>query len=180
MRVSCRSPLLRLALALAALGGGVAALPGEAHAYERQWHSGASFGYALTTDDAALSGFAAGLHLAYGVNDSWNLMTEGSFAHFGDVQVFQASAGAAYVLDVLEWVPYVGLLGGGELIHLRSDGCLSDCDAMRLGITVPAGLDYIVNRSLAVGVTTRYHLLLGDGATGYLTVGARAEYLWGY
>jgi len=165
------------ALALAVLAW---AAPREASAYERQWHSGASFGYALTTDDAALSGFAAGLHLAYGVDDAWNVLAEGSFAHFGDVQVFQASAGAAYVLDVLEWVPYVGVMGGGELVHLRTDGCGNECDAMRFGLTVPVGLDYIVSRDFAVGVAGRVHLLLGDGATGYVTVGARAEYLWGY
>ena len=48
-------------------------------------------------------------------------------------------------------------------------------------MTVAAGQVAYRQRSFAMGVQGRYHLLLSsDGAASYLTAVARAEYIWGW
>ena len=53
-----------------------------------------------------------------------------------------------------------------------------------MGASVPFGLDYQLSRSFALGVAGRYHLLFGSlgeaSPAQYLTVFARAEYIWGF
>lgn len=94
-----------------------------------------------------------------------------------------ASIGAGYVIDILQWVPYVGLMVGGYQLGVFFDACDApgaSCGGTRLGLSVPIGLDYQVSRNFAVGVQGRYHLLLGDEVAHILTAFARAEYIWGY
>jgi hypothetical protein len=87
--------------------------------------------------------------------------------------VLSGTTGLAYTIDVLEWVPYVALLGGAY--HLP-------------GTTAPGGafavgLDYQMSRAFAVGVQGRWHEIFAPdplGTTSYLTAFARAEYVWGF
>lgn len=167
----------------------VALSPAVAEAYERQWHVGASAGYVLERyDDETENGFGGGLHLAYGLSDAFNFMVEGGVAAHrgGDMLTLSGSAGVAYVLDILEWVPYAGFMVGAHDVWTRGcDGiegvpCGHD---VRPSITVPVGLDYVVSRSVAIGLTGRYSFLFfGDTPTTgqQLFLGARAEYVWGY
>ena len=50
------------------------------------------------------------------------------------------------------------------------------------GAQLALGLDYHIDRTWAVGVAVRQHMLLGDITTypTYTTVFARAEYVWGW
>lgn len=164
-------------------------VPKRAMAYERQWHAGASFGYGLVhVYDTTASGLGGGLHLTYGLNDAFNMMLEvDATIHPGsDLLVAGAAVGPAYVLDVLQWVPYFGLLVGANDVWYRGEDCgtadLPPCHAAHLGIGVPVGLDYQVTRSFAIGAQVRYTiLLLGDSSPiSYLTAFARAEYVWGF
>jgi hypothetical protein len=178
----------RLAV-LPALALGAAALlsPGRAAAYEHQWHAGASFGYAALFGDTTSHGFGGGLHLTYGVNDTVNLLAEiDATTHFSPrFTVVSGGLGAAYVFDVLQWVPWAGAEIGPAGLLSTDPTCgmtgAAPCKAFRFDVAVPFGLDYQISRSFTVGVGGRFQLLL-LGPTPWETLGvfARAEYVWGY
>lgn len=180
-----RRPLLPLALASFALALATSSVAG---AVERQWHAGGSLGYSLLgTSTDAWSGFGGALHLTYGLNDTFNAMAQVELTRqpSGHVTLASGSLGVGYVLDVLRWVPYVGGMVGGYDLWTTSGPCgptlAASCHEGRLGLSIPAGLDYQINRSFALGVQVRYHLLLlGDPPAHVLTTFARAEYIWGF
>jgi hypothetical protein len=161
---------------------------GAASAFERQWHAGAGFGYALFGNAAgAQQGFGGAAHLTYGLTDTWNLLAHVDLTRHpsGQLTVAGGAVGAAYVLDVLRWVPYAGAMIGGYDLWTGGAACAPAtgvrCHSPRVDLSVPVGLDYQLGRSFAVGVEGRYHLLLGgDPAAHLLTVFARAEYVWGF
>jgi hypothetical protein len=161
--------------------------PGRAAAYERQWHFGASFGYDALFGGSTAHGFGGGVHLAYGLNDMFNLIAEiDATAHpTGPWTVVSGAVGAAYVLDVLQWVPWVGAeVGPAALVALDSKcglSTLEPCAAFRVNLAIPFGIDYQVSRSFNIGLSGRFQLLL-LGSTPWETLGgfARAEYVWGY
>jgi hypothetical protein len=175
--------------ALPALALGAAGLlsSGRALAYEHQWHFGGSFGYTALFGASTTNGFGGGLHLAYGVNDSINLIAEiDATAHpVAHWTVVSGAVGAAYVLDVLQWVPWAGAeVGPAGLVSIDPKCGLAiaePCSTFRLNLAIPFGLDYQVTRSFSIGVAGRFQLLL-LGSTPWETLGgfARAEYVWGY
>ena len=183
-KMPMRTPttLLSAAAAIVAL---LSAAPAEA--FERQWHAGAAFGYALLTDPGTYPGFGGRLHLAYGLTDSFNALVEVDLASHpgGKTLVFGGSAGATYVVDILQWVPYVGLtVGGYDLVANRRCGGPGEplCHDGRFAVAVPFGLDYAVTRDFAVGVAGKYALLIpaAEFPGSYFTAYARAEFIWGY
>ena len=157
-----------------------------ANAYERQFHAGASVGYAVASQESSFGGFGGALHLTYGLSDAFNGLAElGISSHPGaDVLVLNGSIGAAYVVDVLEWVPYAGVMAGGYDLWSLADACGQvdhpACHGLRMGVSVPFGVDYQLSREVAVGVAGRYHWLPGTASVQYLTAYARAEYIWGF
>ncbi len=180
-----RRPPLLTALAAAAIA---ISTPGAAAAFERQWHAGAGFGYSmLATAAGTAHGFGGAAHLTYGLNDTWNAMAQVDFTRqpSGDLAVAGGALGIGYVLDVLRWVPYAGAMAGGYDVWTTGATCSAaptlPCHSARLGLSVPVGLDYQLNRSFAVGVQGRYQLLLlGDAPAHMITAFARAEYVWGF
>lgn len=160
----------------------------EAGAFERQWHVGANAGYAalLQPSGAAMHGFGGGLHLTYGLTDTVNLLAladvsmHPSTTHAGqavpEVLLGGGSLGFAYVFDVLQWVPYVGLTAGAYYAGSPVNS------GARLAFQIPFGLDYQISRSFAVGVTGEYKLLFLDaaGVAQRFAAYLRAEYLWGF
>jgi hypothetical protein len=177
-----RSTAFSAALALTAL-----LAPSRSDAFERQWHAGASVGYALLGDGGTYPGLGGSFHVAYGLTDAFNAIVELNTASHpgGDLMILGASVGATYVVDILEWVPYVGaMVGGYDAVLLRSCGGAGEpsCQDVKLGVSVPFGLDYMFTRSFAAGFAGKYTLLLpgADGPGSYFTAFARAEYIWGY
>ncbi len=174
-----------MAFACAAATSLVAA---RADAYEHQYHFGASFGYDALFSVSTPHGFGGGIHFAYGVNDYINLIAEAdATAHpGGQYTIVSGGFGAAYVLDVLRWVPWFGLeVGPAGLISLDPKcgpvATTEACTAFRVNVAVPFGLDFQVTRSFAVGVAGRFQLLfLNQAPWETLGVFARAEYVWGY
>jgi hypothetical protein len=159
----------------------------SAHAFEKQFHLGASFGYAGLFGDTFANGFGGGVHFAYGVNDYINLMAEvDATAHpSSQYTVVTSGFGASYVLDVLRWVPWAGLEVGPAALVSFDPKCgaatTEPCAGFRLNGAIPFGLDYQVSRSFAVGVMGRFQiLLLGGAPQETLGAFARAEYTWGY
>jgi hypothetical protein len=184
MRIRLASLVVSAAFALT-----VGLFSARAVAYERQWHAGIGLGYGLLADDPVAHGFGGGLHLTYGLTDAFNAMVEVDLTgHPGDnLLIASGSIGVGYAFDVLQWVPYVGLMVGGYDLWSIADECGADvegippCHRGRIGGSIPFGLDYQLSRSFAVGAQGRVHLLLlGDSPVMYVTAFARAEVLWGY
>jgi hypothetical protein len=166
----------------------------RADALERQHRVGVGLGFALLKvgDKASVSaGLGGGFSYSYGLTDQFNLVAEGGYARVATSEssdattprtrptdVWNGGIGVTYVLDVLRWVPYFGLLGAGYALT----GGTIDRPKFVPGAVLALGLDYHINRSFAVGVAFRQHMLLGDISTypSFTNVFARAEYVWGW
>ena len=164
------------------LGVGAVALvvtaAGSAHAYERQHHAGLGPELAiLKVDDKSTLSVGAGLraHYTYGLTDSFNLIAEGASAivatdqaqdtlktpHTRPAGVHGAAVGVAYVIDILQFVPYVGALAEGTFLTAGS----LDKSHFVGGASVVLGLDWQLNRSFTVGLAGRQHFLLSNMST---------------
>jgi hypothetical protein len=176
------------ALTILGLASVLLAAP-DAHAIERQHHLGLAPALGILkvegTSTASI-GIGGGIHYAYGLTDQWNLTIGASRVVVATDQdsprtpatVDNASLGAAYVIDILRWVPYIGVEGG---VYRLAGGTLSEALFLP-GLSAGAGIDYQLNRQLAVGVTGRQHFMLSKLETypSYTTVLLRFEYMWGY
>lgn len=175
----------RIVIALA-----VVAIPTRAAAVEREHHLGGDLGGgALVASGHAEPGGAVAVHWAYGLNDMFNLMVEGSTSlmglgtpqdptHTRPNWAANAGVGVGYVFDVSRWVPYVGVLAGGCVLW---GGAVSRAKVLPDAV-LALGLDYRLTRSFAVGVSFRQHMLVTEMATypSFTQVFARAEYTLGW
>jgi hypothetical protein len=174
----------------------VAASSTEASASERQWQAGLSAGYAQLINGGGTAGtlgsfpgFGTSLSLSYGITDAINIIGRVDMSvHPGKAPVLIGGGGAgiAYVLDILRWVPWLGVTVDGYGVSAR-EPCVTTnelpCTTGRLGFSGMAGLDYQLNRRFSLGGTFRYGLLLlgnqnklDQTISGFL----RAQYIWGY
>jgi hypothetical protein len=94
--------------------------------------------------------------VSYGLNTAWSLRGRLSYAlNPGDepLHVGVAAAEVLYLIDVVEVVPYFGL-GAGALARLRN----GDGDVVP-AVHAVVGFDYLLSRTVALGVDVRAHLL---------------------
>jgi hypothetical protein len=166
-----------------------------AHAIERQHHLGLGPELAMLSvnhKSTASVGGGGAIHYTYGMSDQWNLAVEASSAivaldqgqDFPDsprnrpATVDHAAVGVSYVIDILRWVPYIGVQGGA---YRLAGGTLPD-PLFLPGLSAGAGLDYQISRSFAVGVGVRQHVMVSklDTYPSYTTFVLRLEYMWGY
>ena len=177
------------------LAAGAALLvPATARAVEHEHHFGVGAGPAiLKVDDKAglMVGAGGALHYAYGLSDAFNFVAEYSTAivaldakldtpttpHTRPSTVDTLGVGAAYVFDVLRWVPYASVLAGGSLLH----GGTLDKNLFAGGVQLGLGVDYKFSFSWAAGIAYRQHLLLTTMSTypTYSQLFFRVEYAWG-
>ena len=165
----------------------------RAGAVERESHVGIDTGGAmLVMSDKTDVGLGLGGHWTYGLSDSLNLMGEAAWSQvaFGEklesattprtrpAGVADAAFGVGYVLDVLRWVPYAGVLAGA---YALAGGTLAALEVAPGG-AIALGLDYRCGRSVAVGIAFREHFLLTKLSTypSFTQVFARVEYTWGW
>jgi Outer membrane protein beta-barrel domain len=169
-------------------------LASPAFAVEREHHLGVDLGgSALVVADKTSPdlGPAVGAHWAYGLSDAFNLMVEGSWsvASLSEKRgpkipsdrpawLANADVGVGYVFDVLQWVPYAGILVGGEAL---SGGTLGRAKILPTGV-IALGLDYRLSPHLALGVALRQHFTAVDSAAypSFTQAFARLEYTWGW
>ncbi len=187
-----RRPIVAAALALVSVFA-VSLATAPANATERQHALGIGLGLTLLKVDAnaVTAGVGTGLTYSYGLTDQFNLVAEGGFArvsfsesqdakapHNRPTNVSNAGVGVTYVLDVLRWVPYFGVLGAGYVLN---GGSMDKAKAV-LGGQLALGLDYKIDSSFTVGVAVRQHMLFGaiDTYPSYTTAFVRAEYVWGW
>jgi hypothetical protein len=172
------------------LAAGAALLaPSRAEAFEREWHLGGGLGVTAYPHHYSV-GPALGLHAAYGISDVFDLKLEllGSDHTYRDspksesrsVLPYSAAVGLAYKLDVLQWIPYGGLLLG----YQHSVGRLPIPAPFRRDDLLAAlvlGLDYALSRDWGLGVSLRTDFLLTSREPGGATTTLlRAEYHWGF
>ena len=159
----------------------------RAHAFERQWHLGAGLGAGFFADANTSAGPVLGLHAAYGLSDMFDVKVEGLGAlhSVGDesFQLLSGSAGLAYKVDVIQWIPYLGIQVG--YYHLMGDVLPAKLSNHELGLSVDLGLDYAYSRSFGLGAQLRYHGFMHDPMSSmadapYFCALLRAEYRWGY
>lgn len=173
---------LRASLVGSGLMAAVACASAQAQAFEREWHVGGGVGVADgrgLTLSPALSAYAA-----YGMSDTFDARVELTARgyHVGSSEnpnALNAMAGVAYKLDILRWVPWVGVYAGytaflkapreGLSYHQRDF-------ALALGL----GLDYAVSRNFGLGVTVRFDEALASQSDRTVDVLLRAEYRWGW
>ena len=179
-------PRLRSLLVSSSIIAAALALPRTALAYERQWHVGLDLNYSAIVVDPPIQGIGGGLHLAYGINDMFNIVAQADAAyHEGGLFAASGAAGVTNQLDVIEIVPYVGLMVGGYDFYATSAPCggadQASCHQVLFGASIPFGLDYTITRSFILGASGRYHFLVGPGGiVNMITAGVKAEYVWGY
>ncbi len=157
--------------------------PSLGRASEGQWHLGGGPAVQRFTGGEtapALQGVGA-----YEWSDSFDLRLEllGAAPRL-EPGALQASVavGAAYKLDVIEWVPYFGLLLGYYELGSARPAPLA---ARELGLSIPLGLDYALSRQLVLGLQLRYHAFLSElpqtlGEASLLSAGLRLEGRWGW
>jgi hypothetical protein len=172
-------------------------------AVEREQQLGVDFGGSMLIVSGKSSpdvGGVAGIHWTYGLSDALNLMAEAdwSLVALNETQkasttgtrpswAANADVGIGYVFDVLRWVPYAGVLVGG---YDLSGGTIPGTKFL-LGVAIAIGCDYRFDRTLAVGIALRQHMLTdpstwaaGDIASStypsFTQAFARLEYTWGW
>ena len=136
-------------------------------------------------------GAGLGAHYTYGINDQFNFMAEMNVSrvaadqqqddetspHTRPSDVANVSAGVGYVLDVLRFVPYFGILAGGY----RLSGGTLDQPLVLPGFSIAVGLDYQLTRHWVVGLEGQQHMFLTMVARypSYTTLALRLEFQWG-
>jgi hypothetical protein len=187
------SSLSRRAAALFAAIG-VLTLAPSALAVERENHLGLDLGgSALVIADKSSPdiGPSFGAHWAYGLSDAFNLMVEGAWS-VGSLRdkpgagipndrpawLANADVGIGYVFDVLQWVPYAGVLVGGEAM---SGGSLTRGRFLPNAVFA-LGLDYRLSPRLAVGAALCQQFVAIDTSTypSFTQAFGRIEYTWGW
>lgn len=185
---------LLLAFALA-----MCASPRAAEAVERQHHLGLDPSLSILKVEGAPvnTGGGIGAHYTYGISDQLNFMAgvNGSLLPTSTVvpdpatpnaiipatqpgRILSALAGVGYVIDVLRFVPYIGVLAGGY--HLSGGDLRSGIFVF--GGAAQVGIDYQLSRQWAIGVAGQQHFLLTKMSTypSYTNVLLRFEYMWGF
>lgn len=181
----------RAAVAAVCLGAALGGSASPVHAVERENHLGAGIGPGFfDASGSAPIGGGVEAHYTYGLSDAFDLLAEGSWstARFGGggspaartrpSWVFTGGVGATYVFDVLQWVPYAGILVEAATL---SGGPLGRTKVLPDAV-LAVGLDYRLGPSWAVGVAARQHMFFTEASTypSDTQVLARFEYTWGW
>lgn len=181
------------------LGFALLVVPSLALATERQHHLGLSPTVSVMRIDSFGTSVGAGLAASYtyGLTDQFNLMAEVSHSFMGLGRTLvrsessfdppfnnrpsfltSASVGAAYVLDVLRWVPYGGVMISGNML---GGGSIPSA-FITPGADLVVGLDYQATRHFVVGAGYKQHFLFAK-LPDYPFFGSgfvKLEYQWGF
>lgn len=173
---------LRASLVGSGLMAAVGCVSAQAHAFEREWHVGGGLGVADGKGLAlspALSAYAA-----YGLSDTFDARVELTARgyHVGSNEnpnALNAMAGIAYKLDVLRWVPWVGVYAG-YTAFLKAPRVGLSYQQRDFALALGLGLDYAVSRNFGLGVTLRFDEALASQSDRTVDALLRAEYRWGW
>lgn len=174
-------------LLLMLLVGAACFVAGRAEAFENQWHLGGALGIAK---HARVDGVAplVGVYGAYGLSDMFDLRLElGATRLHADGErvtyLSQALGGVTYKLDVIQLIPYGGVLVGASRGTHRLDDKAKD--RFEPTVSLLFGLDYALSRATGLGLAVGLHAMpfeeSGDATASVLTtVLLRAEHRFGW
>ena len=139
------------------------ARPAPALAYEDQLTLEAGLGYTAMPSELTAQHFI-GLNTALGVglSDAWTLRTAAAFGygvqsdHPTTDLYARLSLEGYYLIDIVQLVPYAGI-GLGATLMAGSDLVIAPT------IMASAGADYLLNRTLILGVAYRLDLIIDVG-----------------
>ena len=148
-----------------------------ARAFEREWHLGGGLGAAAANGYAL--GPAVNLYAAYGLTDAFDLRVElagsRSATQPEPAYLYGGKVAFVYKLDVIQWIPYLGVAGG----YLRMTERVAPFALGQPTAGFIGGPDYAVSRSLGLGVAGTYDYAFHPTA-GYANAFLRAEYHFGF
>ncbi|MDX2055448.1 MAG: hypothetical protein SFV15_23805 [Polyangiaceae bacterium] len=158
-----------------------------AGAFENQWQLGFSLGPATALHRSLGWGPSVALDGVYGLSDTFDaeVFLQGFQLPNDGNRSWRAglvAAGVAYKLDIIQWVPKLGLhagyfgatteISGAQDVRLPQAGVL---------VGVVPGLDYAYSRSLGLGISGRFESILSRRVPPSLvSVILSAEYRWGW
>jgi len=174
------------AKALLLLGSLLSGLTWTEHvlAFEDVWHAGGGLGAVNASASDVGLGIGANAYAAYGLSDMFDLKLDlAASSHAVEVvsgaseryRVLTATLGAAYKIDIIEWIPYFGVHAGYMTSDLPE---WIDMEAHGFLIGGMIGLDYAVTRSFGVGIVNRLHWPIEGSSLVDLFI--RAEHRWGW
>lgn len=166
-----------------------------ARAVEREHQVGLDVGgAALVVSDKPSPdvGAALGAHYTYGLSDQFLLMVRATVSPVAPDEradsartptdrpagLVEGAVGMGYVLDVLRWVPYAGLLVGGCALY---GGTLGGSPRVLPALSLALGLDYRVDRTWSVGASLHQSAFTEPGTYPSLTQAfAHVDIHWGW
>jgi hypothetical protein len=161
-----------LVLVVAAAGGLCAT---DALAFENQWHLGAGLGALSFANTSRYLVPAVSLHGAYGLSDMFDVRLEmgagvPTSSPKSGSSLEYAEGVLAYKIDIVEWIPWVGL-GAGVF------GATSGFQGVARNAVQPAasfwlGLDYAFSRQWGVGGAFALHSWVADSERSGLRLAA--------
>jgi hypothetical protein len=154
------------------------AAPVRAYEDQASFDAELSYGHAVS-EVTPPNGVALGLGASLGLSDVFSVRGQLTWAlHPGEPQMTSlvfVSAELLYLIDVLEIVPYfgLGLDGVGSFASGRDFGC-------DLGLHPVLGLDWLLSREVALGVTFRpvFFVTALETDPVYFKAGATFSYLF--
>jgi hypothetical protein len=151
----------------------LAALARPAAADEREFMLAVEPAFSLIhVGNSTAWGGGGGVDLSYGVSDAIAIRVTGAFTGqaigdyttdttrnpSGTVLSYHAGAGLTYIIDILRVVPFIDFSFG--LVGSRRPTPQGDVWQNDFGMEIGIGLDYLINRRIAVGAVVRYHAYL--------------------
>lgn len=147
----------------------------DAHAFENQWHLGAGGGGLSYSGDSNYLVPALSLHGAYGVSDVFDVRMETALGESFSSTKSNGTLGLAelvlaYKIDIIEWIPWVGLGVGvfGATSALRGVGR----DALQPASSLWVGMDYAFSRQWGLGGVFAVHSWPTDSSRADLRLAA--------
>jgi hypothetical protein len=162
----------------------------DARASEGVKHLGVQAGFAAVEGgDGKFPGFGGAITGRWDLTDAWAIALNATAtnnqvaATGGRSWVFSQAAGVVYTLDVIQFVPYIGLYAG---VYETTGGGVPKTE-VKLGGQVALGIDWMASRSWTFGLELRQHVLPGDVLKNsstltpfYTTAFVKAEYAFGW
>lgn len=143
----------------------------------------------VSGSEGQFGGYGGAIAGTLGLGDTFALIGNASFtsnqvtAVGGRSLVASQAIGLRYALDVIQFVPYVGVLAAS---YELSGGGLASTQ-FKVGAQIALGVDYLASRKWLVGLELRTHALPNDIVSSpsnptpfYVTTFVKVEYVWGW
>jgi len=162
----------------------------RAHAAGSVKRIGVQAGFAgVAGNEGTFAGYGGAVSFGYGISDSFTIAanvtgTSNQVAKEGGRSLVLSQAlGLEYALDIIQFVPYVGVYG--SIYEIQFGGIKER--QFKWGGELAIGINWVYSRDFTFGVDFRGHILPEDFLNApdspspfYVTSFLKAEYTWGW